>query len=201
MKKLIYFLIVFLMMFFNLIQLVISSCTPCCCQTASGSGQYRCYNSGICCRIGTAQEYWDPVSCYRFTAWLEPHRAAFVVGQKTPINLYIENTGDYTDSYEITYSTSDPNLVLVDVSYISSVKNVGPGEVRLVQPRITVISAILQGTVDFIINSDSGLPPQSVTLTILESELPMSLPEFGLYGMSGMIILAGIIYFLIKWKH
>jgi len=200
MKKLIYFLIVFLMMFFNLIQLVISSCTPCCCQTASGSGQYRCYNSGICCRIGTAQEYWDPVSCYRFTAWLEPHRAAFVVGQKTPINLYIENTGVYTDSYDITYTVSDATLVLVDITGISSVKNVVPEEVRLVNPMITVIRKD-HGTVDFIINSDSGLPPQSVTLTILESELPMSLPEFGLYGMSGMIILAGIIYFLIKWKH
>ena len=198
MKKFIIFFLIFTLLYLSNVkcQTVPTTAAPpsvFCCRDRSDN-QEKCLSIGECC-----DGYWYP-RCNDFTAWLEPKTAAFVVGQKTPINLYIENTGVYTDSYDITYTVSDATLVLVDITGISSVKNVVPEEVRLVNPMITVIRKD-HGTVDFIINSDSGLPPQSVTLTILESELPMSLPEFGLYGMSGMIILAGIIYFLIKWKH
>jgi len=199
MKKLIYFLIVFSMMFFSLIELVISSCTPCCCQPAPGVPK-RCYNSGYCCRIGKPDEYWDPVSCYNFTVWVEPKSAAFVVGKKTPINLYIENTGDYTDNYGITYTIDNANLALVDITGISEVKDVVPDEIRKVNPRITVLTSLLEGYVRFNVTSDSDIS-KIARLYIRESELPLSLPEFDFFGMIEMIILVGIIYFLIKRKH
>ena len=203
MRKIVYSFIVFALLSLNSIEIGLSPCTPCCCQTASGSGQFRCYNSGECCLMNTNQEYWAD-SCYSFNVWVEPKHATFITGQKTPINLYIENTGAYTDNYEITYTNSDPNLVLVDFTGISREENVQPGEIRKVypSPRITVLTSMLPGDVEinFIVTSDSGFTNNAI-LTIIESELPLSLPEFGLYGMSGMIISAGIIYFLIKRKH
>jgi len=158
--------------------------------------QDKCWSTGECCN-----GVWYP-SCYDFKIWLEPSRAYFVTGKKTPINLYIENTGFYTDNYEISYTISDPTYVLVDISGISPVRNVGPEEVRLVQPRITVLSANLPGTidVDFTVTADSG-SSKTKTLEIIESQVPISLPEFGFFGMVGMIILSGIVYFLIKRKH
>jgi len=162
--------------------------------------QKKCYSTGECCLIGEKDEYWDPIGCYDFKIWLEPERAAFVTGKKTPINLYIENTGVYTDNYQISYTVNPSHLALVDITGISYVKNVGSGEIRLVKPRITVIAWRTPGYVDFTVTSDSG-SSKIKRLTILESELPVSLPEFGFYGMTGMIILAGIIYFLIKRKH
>jgi len=184
--------IIFIMFFLTFLFSIGRAQKFCCRDLATG--QAKCYATGECCN-----GYWY-LSCYDFKIWLEPSRAYFVVGKKTPINLYIENTGVYTDNYKITYTISDPNLALVDITGISHVKNVEAGEIRRVQPRITVISAKSTGDVDFTVTADSG-SSKTETLTILESGLPMSLPEFGFFGMTGMIILAGIIYFLIKRKH
>lgn len=195
MKKIIYFSIVFFLSYLSLIGLGFSDCTPsnpCCCAD-------KCYTSGVCCRIDQPDEYWAE-SCYRFKVWVEPESASFVVGHKTPINLYIENTGDYTDNYRITYNISNPNLALVDITGISEVKNVGPDEIRKINPRITVLSSLLQGNVYFNVTSDSGFINYA-RLDIRESELPLSLPEFGFFGLIIMIIMAGIVYFLIKKKH
>jgi len=175
--------------FFLIVFLSFSKVQAFCCKDLA-TDQSKCYTMGECCN-----GYWYP-SCYRFKVWLEPKRAAFVTGQKTPINLYIKNTGVYTDNYRISYTINPSSLALVEISD-SFVNSVGAGEVRLIQPMITVRAATSTGYVDF--NVTSVKAGEIIeTLTILESELPLSLPEFGFFDMICLIIFSGIIYFLLK---
>lgn len=202
MKKIIYFFVILSLFSLYLMRTVLSAqCTPCCCQTAPESGQYRCYNSGVCCLIGTDYEYWDPVSCHGLKMWVEPEKAMFTVGTKTRINIYIQNIGDYTDSYDIEV-TKIPDLVLVDIIGSEVAEDLSPLEIKILHPRITVLSATATGDVEF--KGTSRTDPtvfETANLEIYEGELPLSLPEFGFFGTIFMIILAGIVYFLIKKKH
>jgi len=148
---------------------------------------------------GTAWEFWDPESCFKFNFWVEPKVSMFTVGIETPINLYIQNIGAYADDYVITANSSNPFLFRVDMSGASSVSNVDIGVIRRVYPTITVMATGVSGWVFFNATSQGNKNiTRNATLTILESNLPMSLPEFNFLGIVVIIILAGIVYSFFK---
>lgn len=85
-----YFWVVLTLSFLLSLNIVFSFC----CKEGPGL-EAKCWASGICCKIGTAEEYWDPTGCLE--VWVEPSVFTSTVGRKTPINLYIKTT--YADDY------------------------------------------------------------------------------------------------------
>ena len=161
-----------------------------------GSTQKKCYTSGICCLQGTENEYWSQ-TCYDFTTWVVPESMMFTLGTKTSIVLFIKNTGAYPDNYTVNYEkkTNDPNII-VDMSIIPRpTKNVDPGPpIEPLYPMITVLSTHTSGDVVFMVNSNQEPSLQrNATLHIAESDYPLSLPEFGVFGLIEIIILVVII--------
>jgi len=196
MKKIIFAIILF-STFIITIDSVLSACsplTPCCCQEYPG-GEEKCFTSGICCLEGLDQ-FWDPISCFKFDFWVEPEHGIFKVGSETRINLYIKNTGAFADNYGINYNVTDnPNLIKVNMAGASPVNDVVKGEIRVVYPRIIVLATTASGKVFF---NATSLTDQNVTrnatLTVLPSDLPVSLPEFGFIQIFMIIILVAIVF-------
>ncbi len=160
-----------------------------CCKDPN-TGQEKCWDYGECCN-----GFWY-ISCHDFTISVSGPNV-FRVGQKTPVTVYIENTGAYSDSYTLTYEVRDcnPDLVQVDMTGADQITNLGPGEIGKVYPRITVLASTVTGTVRF--NATSTKPETKYDdLLILESDVYLSLPEFsGIYFIQ-LSLLIGIIYFL-----
>jgi len=177
------------------------------CQLVAPAGVFccddKCYNSGICCQMGTSEEYWSSTGCYRFKTWVKPEKMMFTLGSKTQITLYIENMGSYTDIYDVTYKidSSNPELIKVDLTGASTTGNMAHGEIKKLHPRITVLSTDANGDVNFNVTSrgDPSLS-QIATLHIIQSDYPVSLPEFSLLGLIEILVLVVIIYSLILIK-
>jgi hypothetical protein len=199
MRRLLPFLI-FTIFFLNSMDTVFSACTrstPCCCEN-------RCWISGVCCKKGLPEEYWHPTGCYDFEVWVEPKTMVFVVGKKTPINLYIKNTEEYTDRYNVSYNVSSSlrGLISVDLVGTTPTDNVGPSQVKKLNPRITVLYVEASGAVWFNVTS-WGNPniQRNVSLTIAPAGLPASLVEFDSLFFFVFVILAGVVYFFFKLNH
>jgi len=116
-------------------------------------------------------------------------------------DYYIQNTGGYADNYNITYEKYDvnppnPSLIQVDMSDISPVNDVARGEIRRVYPMITVLEISTTGKVFFNATSQTDKNIyRNTTLTVLPSEFAASLPEFDFFGLTGLVILAGFVYY------
>lgn len=201
MKKILFFMVGLLLFYLNLINLVSSACTrenPCCCQEFP-YGEKKCFTEGTCCYIEGYGEFWNQESCFNFKVWVEPVRGMFTVGSKTRINLYIKNLG-YTDNYYITYNitATNPYLIQVDMSGVTPVYGIAFDETRIVYPGVTVLESHTTGEVFFNVTSEgSGMNIyRNATLTIIESDLPLSLPEFDFFGLIGIIFLASAVFYL-----
>ena len=204
MKKIVYFL-TFLFLFSSyFMDLAFSECsplTPCCCQEHPG-GAEKCFTQGLCCGYGDEQ-FWDPVSCFKFDMWVEPRSTMFTVGRKTNVNLYIHNLGIYPDNYNLTYNITSGNsaLIKVDIAGFDYVKDVGPKEIRVVYPAITILESGATGNIFFNATSEGDNRKQNnATLTILPSDFPLSLPEFDFFSLFVIVVLSGIIYVYNKMR-
>lgn len=145
----------------------------------------------------------QPPSCYDFKFWAEPEYAMFTLGVPTRVNVYLENTGDCQDDYNISYEIGGDNPELIKISMpephynnnseTTEIKDVDPHETRMIQPRISVLM-FETWEVNFTATSQS-IPTlqKNVTLTVLEG-LPVSLPEFDFVGILA-IMLVGVVYF------
>jgi hypothetical protein len=199
MKRLFLFFVI-LLFSFNSIDLVVSVF---CCQTTPGSGEYRCYNSGICCRKGKSDEYWDNVGCFDFNFWVEPSSMTFTIGKKTKVNLYIKNTGSYDDNYTIDYIIVgvNPALIQVDMSYVTPTGIVDSGTIKTLYPTITVLSSEVSGSIVFNATSQGKPTLYENTTLAVRGGLPLSLPEFDFLNTLWLIILAGVVYYFYESKH
>jgi hypothetical protein len=204
MRKILFLTIMFFMVL-GLIPNVLSDCTgtnPCCCADPI-THQKKCYTIGFCCLEGMGNEYWGN-SCYNFKVWIEPSSMMFTVGQQTPINLYIQNLAAYPDNFDINYKVlppANPFLIQVDISGSTPVLNVNPLETKKVtSPRITVMEIHANGNVLFNVTSQGDKKIyRNATLIVLQSDLPISLPEFNNFGLITMFILVCLIY-IVKIK-
>ncbi|MCX6822011.1 MAG: hypothetical protein NTW30_04510 [Candidatus Aenigmarchaeota archaeon] len=188
MRKITYSFITFLLLFFNSMSLVIPAF---CC---SENGQKKCYVSGVCCLQNTEDEFWSLTSCRNFNVWVKPEKMMFTLGLKIPVNLYIENKGAYTDSYVVNYEKYDPNII-VDLTGVTPTGSLAPGEIKILYPRIAVLSTLTNGKLVFMINSTQNSTLQNnATLTIMESDYPLSLPDFDVFGLIEILILVVIMY-------
>jgi hypothetical protein len=189
----------FILFFFSMgISLACSPSAGCCCNSTIPS-QKKCYTSGACCKIGTSDEYWDSVGCYNFNAWVQPNRIMLTLGTKTPVILYVDNTGGYTDTYDVNYriTSGNPSLIVVELTGVTPTGSVASGEIKMLYPRMTVLSTGNSWDVTF--NVTSRVDPsiyKNTTLTILEGDYPLSLPEFGIFGIIEMLILVVTIYII-----
>ena len=185
-------LLFFLLLFMNLVF------SAFCCKEGPGLPE-RCWASGICCKKGTPEEYWDPTGCLE--VWVEPASMTFTVGRKTPINLYIRTT--YADNYVISYKIIEGNsaLIQVDLTGASLAENVNPGETRILHPRVTVLATNAQGKISFNVTSQSEQSLyKNTTLIVKESSLPVSLPEFKLIFLLVLVPLISLIFYITKIK-
>lgn len=174
---------------------VLSACTisnPCCCVN-------QCRVSGACCKMGTPEEYWSPTGCFDFEVWVEPTIMKFTIGKKVSINLYIKNVEEYADRYNISYwiESTNPSLISVDLTGITPTEYVTSGELKVLKPRITVLSTSASGTVWFNVTSwgNSSLQ-KNASLLIQESDLPLSLKEFNFLEFSLLILFCIITLFI-----
>jgi len=167
-----------------------------CCGPPSGK---KCYNSGVCCLMTTESEYWHPTGCFGFNAWVQPDRMMFTLGSKTPVNLYIQNKGAYTDSYTVNADSSNPELIKYDLTGVSPTGGVAYGEIKTLYPRIITLYNDIPGNVKFNVSSQGDPTLHNITtLNIIASDFPLSLPEFGILGLIEIIILAGIVYLVVS---
>jgi len=181
-----------------------------CCQTSSGSNTFQCYSSGYCCKIsvednGALVEYWHPNGCFDFEVWVEPSNMAFTVGKTTPVNLYVHNLERYTDRYNIDYNVTslNPSLISVDMTGVTPTDSVAPNEIKVLHPRITVLSKDASGTVFFNVTSwGNNQKQKDAFLVVISSNMPISLDEFdsSLILWVLIVIIIGVIYFLNQKK-
>jgi len=194
MKKILFIPLMFL--------LIISSANAAFCCRDSSTGQYKCWETGQCCFIGTRFEYWtsgecEPVEC-NFKVWVEGPNL-FTIGQKTKINLYIENMGPFPDSYTIDYDAESP---VVDVELLETdVNNVTVDEIRTINPSILLLESHPEpNNVNFTIRSKFCPDEEKSAILYIESGLPISLPEFNFIGLLFIISLAGLIFYKVTFK-
>lgn len=177
-----------------------------CCQTSSGSDVFQCYSSGYCCRIGVEEngvlvEYWYSTGCFDFETWVEPNRMMFTVGRSTPINLYVHNLENYTDKYNISYNitSTNPELISVDLRGVTPTDSVGPGEIEKLYPRIIVLARYASGTIFFNVTSwGSNQMQRNASLIIQTSDVPISLKEFDSNLLLWFLIVMIICLFYLK---
>lgn len=161
------------------------------------TGQNKCYldDDGECCG-----GYWYP-SCYGFNVTVSGSNV-LRIGQKTPITIYIQNTGAYTDTYDISVTGVSPSIspsqIEIDMSGSNQV-TVNPNEVSKVFPQITILSPVT-GEITFTIGS-SQASFKTVIHSIFESDYYLSLPEFTQFSMLGLTLLIAIIYFIRRQRY
>ena len=192
MRRIFLFIILFLMITTS------SVYSAFCCKDPS-TGQDKCYatGDGECCG-----GYWY-LSCYNVEINVASS-GIFRVGQKTQVIVYIKNTGYYTDSYTLSYSINSPfsSQILVDMTGATQISNLTPGEIKRVYPRITILSSLVTGTITFTVQSQSKPSLQrSATLTILESDAYLSLPEFSTIFLIQLTLFVGVVYCFLTRKQ
>lgn len=195
MREMLFFGISFFLVFIPSVFSTCSISNPCCCAN-------QCWISGTCCKKGTPDEYWSPTGCFDFNVWVEPNNIKLTVGKKIPINLYIENTEEYTDRYNISYwiESTNPSLISVDLTGITPTEYVSPREIKVLHPRITVLSLSASGTVWFNVTSwgNSSLR-KTASLSIEESDLPLSLEELNFFKFFILIPFCVMIFSIKKY--
>jgi hypothetical protein len=202
MTKIEYTLIIFFIFFAFSMETGKSSCSylaGCCCNSTV-LNQKKCYTSGECCRMDMSDEYWNETGCRDFNVWVEPRKIMLTLGTKTPVILYIDNFGSYTDAYNVNYEIIPVGSNSINVDLTGSIPtgntgNVAGGETKKLYPLITVFTALNTWDVTFNVSS-IGDPTmyRTAKLSVLQSEYPLSLPDFSIFGLIEIVVLVGIIY-------
>ncbi len=164
-------------------------------------GSRTCYTSGECCKKNTPNEYWHPLACFDFEMWVEPNNMLFNIARKTPVNLYIKNTGTYDDNYTIEYRVQgNPAVIQVDITTVTPTGLIGVNEIKKLYPIITLLSDTT-GKVTFNATSQGNKVVQKIAEISVRGSSPISLPEFNEFGLTSFILSAGILYFLYMKKR
>jgi len=165
---------------------------------------FTCYNGAI--QNSSDKVYFTFVEpIYAFNSWAEGP-GLYTIGRMELANIYVRNTGNIIDSYNITGVIktakkgfdSVPQLIEVSIpsNIISSVNN---GTVGNTFASITLKGQVDQGNVTFIINSSTTGDSSIATISIVGGS-PVALPEFELIGIIQIIIIGSIIFVLFHFK-
>ena len=90
---------------------------------------------------------------------------------------------------------------LIDNQDSTNITGVDPTELVVISPKIVILSKKITGKVRFTGASQATETEKQVILDIVESEFLLSLPEFGLIFMIGMILVSGIVYYFKTWLN
>jgi len=132
-----------------------------------------------------------------FDFWVEPNQMLFTIAQKTPINLYIKNTGYYTDSYDVEAINPNPAVIDIDISGSSPTKPIDIGTTELVRPWVTVLATTTSDEITFNVTSSTNPEKYRTAILSIAEGLPISLYELSILGLITLMVLAGIVYFYV----
>jgi len=167
-----------------------------CCEDPD-TDQDKCWITGDCC----GDEWYS--SCYNFEIDVVG-TSIFRVGQKTPVVLYIKNTGYYSDSYIITnppeIESETPHLIQIDMTDATQVTDVPGGQTKRVYPKITIFSSNVVGYINFTATSPN-VGSKSRKLYISGSDNYLSLPEFSSISFMELMIMSWIVYYFLIRKE
>ncbi len=146
-------------------------------------GNCAAYSTKLCC--STAAEFDFTISTVdAITA---------TVGEATELRVQITNVGSTSDQYTVTFTSNLPNTVDISNPTITTETVPSNGNTfasTLLRPLIdgdNIISVTVAST------ADSSM---SEVVTIPMRSAKFSLPEFGLFGLIQIIILASIVFFV-----
>ncbi|MDI6826292.1 MAG: hypothetical protein QMD36_03840 [Candidatus Aenigmarchaeota archaeon] len=133
-----------------------------------------------------------------FKAW-SAAPVLFTVGRTESVNIYVQNTGDEDDSYNITYtkqawkqSIEVPHLISVSMpSY--KIKRLKTNETGDTFAKITILGPIDTGNVTFNVTSETQSNVYHITSVEIRTGSPIILQEFSLFGVIQILILATLI--------
>jgi len=132
-----------------------------------------------------------------FDFWVEPNQMLFTIAQKTPVNLYIKNTGYYTDSYDVEAINPNPAVIDIDISGSSPTKPIDIGTTELVRPWVTVLATTTSDEIIFNVTSSTNPEKYRTAILSISEGLPISLYEFSILSLIILMVLAGIVYFYV----
>jgi len=149
--------------------------------------EYSYYPIKICCG-----------SPFKFKMWVDETRL-FTIGRPELANIYVQNLGTETDSYNITF-TKNATMNLIPANHLVSVSmpsyrihSVQSGKVGNTFATITVLGPIDYGYVNFTVRSENN-PLAYLRASIdITTGYPVSLPEFGLIELIELLLLACLI--------
>jgi len=142
---------------------------------------------------------------YDFETW-SARGGVFTIGRPSPFMIYVHNTGSSSDSYTISEPQVDYMFQGVDLSHLihvnlasNTIENLGAEKIGDTQGAIILLGQVFQpgATITFTVTSDSGMQKtSSIDISSGNSSgLPVTLPEFTLFGMMQMFFLAGLVVF------
>ena len=130
-----------------------------------------------------------------FKTWAQAP-VLFTLGKTELVNIYVQNTGNEDDSYNITYfknatkqSIKVPHLISVSMTSYK-IKRLKTNETSDTFAKIVILAPIDAGNVTFNITSET--PPAFSQLTSVEIKTgsPIILQEFGIFGLFQILMLA-----------
>ena len=136
---------------------------------------------------------------YNFEMWAVESRL-LTIGKPELFNIYVKNSGNMEDSYNISFEKIAQDQSLNDVSHLVDVF-IPSDEIALIEPGkmgntfATIIASgpINRGNVTFNITSES-IPSISFKTSIgIKTGYPMTLPEFGFLGIVKILVLASLL--------
>lgn len=147
----------------------------------------------------------EVIVIYNFEVWAEGS-GFFTTGTPQIVNIYVRNTGNVEDSYNISYNKSvtfppADNLVQINLpSY--NINLVKPGRVGNTFATVTLLGPVTSAEIWFNVNSTGNQSSKETKRIPIKSDYPISLPEFQLIGFLLLLIIpALVIFYSSRFRH
>ena len=134
---------------------------------------------------------------YDFETWAEGPDF-FTIGKPSIVNIYVRNTGNVKDSYNITYNKEVNNPFgadnLVQINLLSNrINSVRAGSVSSTFATVTLQGPVTSGRIRFNVTSIDNQTMKMTEWVEVKSDYPISLPEFGLIGFLLLLLISALI--------
>jgi len=145
----------------------------------------------------TSMGTFQVVSIYNFEVWTEGP-GFFTTGTPRIVNIYVKNSGNIEDSYNVTYNKEVINPIgannLVQISIPSNrINSVKAGRVDNTFATVTLLGPVGNAEIWFNVTSINNQTMKITQKIKIGSAYPISLPEFQLIGFLLLLILSTLI--------
>jgi len=161
-------------------------------------------NDSVGNEANTIMGTFEVISIYNFEAWMEGP-TFFTIGRPELVNIYVRNTGNVKDSFNITANKEViiPNGAnhLVQVGLLSDIINVESGKVATTFATMTLNGPVTKAYVWFNVTSINNHILKETQTIEIKSSYPVNLPEFGLFGLILLIFSILIISYTFHFRQ